>query len=141
LSGGYREYVITAEVRLTDIGKNAPHGLPKYLDEIKRRLRSGKCFHRPAFGVREFAADFEYEDDAQSAIERRTQELGVDCRIYNEDLGLMLYDVFSLTDRATGFQWLSESSELSDRWSPRGKAKESPSRYAGVHAAADVVQS
>jgi CRISPR-associated protein Cas5d len=127
------EYVISAEVRLTDVGKNAPHGLPKYLDEIKRRSRSGKCFHRPAFGVREFAADFEYEEDAKSAVDRRTRELGLDCRTYNEDLGLMLYDVFSLTDRATGFQWLPEPSELSGQPSTRGKVKESASRHAGVH--------
>ncbi len=128
------EYLITAEVRLTNIGRNAPHGLPKYMDEIKRRARSGKCFHRPAFGVREFAADFEYEEDAQSAFERRMEELGPDYRAYSEDLGLMLYDVFSLTDRAAGFQWLPESPELTGARSAKGKAKQTAARYAGVQA-------
>jgi CRISPR-associated protein Cas5d len=126
------EYLITAEVRLTEIGKHAP--LPKYLDEIKRRALGGKCFHRPAFGVREFAADFEYEEDAPSALERRTQELGIDCRAYNEDLGLMLYDVFTLEDRAIGFQWLPEQFELTGTRPPKGKAKQSAHRFAGVQA-------
>ncbi len=72
------EYLITAEVRLTEIGQDEPHGLPKYLEEIKRRARSGKCFHRPALGVREFAADFEYEEDPQAALERRASEIAID---------------------------------------------------------------
>ena len=126
------EYLITAEVRLTGIGRNARHGLPKYLNEIKRRALSGKCFHRPAFGVREFAADFEYEEDAQSALERRARELGSGCYAYSEDLGLMLYDVFSLTDRAAGFQWLSESPELADAHPAKGRARQAAPPYAGV---------
>jgi CRISPR-associated protein Cas5d len=133
------EYLVTAEVCLTEIGKNAPHGLPKYLDEIKRRAGSGKCFHRPAFGVREFAADFDYEEDAHSALKRRAQELGFDCCAYNEDLGLMLYDVFSLTDRAAGFQWLPESPELTDVRPAKGKAKQTAPRFAGVQAKPQAV--
>lgn len=128
------EYLITAEVRLTEIGKNAPHGLSKYLAEITRRASSGKCFHRPAFGVREFAADFELEEDAQTAFERRRLELGIDGNVYTEDLGLMLYDVFSLPDRAAGFQWLAESSDLAGVRPAKGKAKQSATRFAGVQA-------
>jgi len=128
------EYLISAQVRLTDIGKDAPHGLPKYLDEIKRRARSGKCFHRPAFGVREFAADFEYEEDAQSTLERRQRELDSDCLAYSEDLGLMLYDVFSTTDRAAGFQWLPEQYALTGVRPAKSKGKQAASRYAGVQA-------
>src|SRR5688572_10671411 len=67
------EYLITAEVRLTDLGARH-NGLPKYLEEIKRRVQSGKCYHRHALGVREFAADFEWEEEAQSALERRAVE-------------------------------------------------------------------
>jgi CRISPR-associated protein Cas5d len=57
--------------------------------------------------VREFAADFEWEEDAQSALERRAAELDRDWRGYAEDLGLMLYDVFDVQERAAGFRWLS----------------------------------
>lgn len=102
------EYIITAEVCVTGIGRPESNGLPKYLGEIKRRASSGKCFHRPALGVREFAADFEWEDDAQAALERRTGELAQDWRGYHEDLGLMLYDVFDASERQQGFRWLRE---------------------------------
>lgn len=131
------EYLITAEVRLTEIGKDAPHGLPKYVEEIKRRARSGKCFHRPALGVREFAADFDFEEDAQSALERRTSEIGTDSRAYNDDLGLMLYDVFAPEARAHGFRWLRDGEHLADphahpdRQSKR-KSKEKARRHSGV---------
>ncbi|MGI8733829.1 MAG: type I-C CRISPR-associated protein Cas5c [Pyrinomonadaceae bacterium] len=101
------EYLITAEVRLSDIGKKK-NGLVKYLEEIKRRALRGKCFHRPALGVREFAADFDWEHDAQAALERRSVEVGNDWRGYQEELGLMLYDVFDVSHRAHGFRWLRE---------------------------------
>jgi CRISPR-associated protein Cas5d len=133
------EYLITAEVRLTEIGRNAPHGLPKYLDEIKRRARSGKCFHRPALGVREFAADFDYEEEAQAALERRRQELGPACRDYSEDLGLMLYDVFSHDDRAVGFQWLPVPFELTGARPARGRGQQAAPRYAGLQAKPQAV--
>lgn len=100
------EYLVTAEVRLTELGKRN-NNLPKYLKEIRRRAQSGKCYHRPALGVREFAADFEWEEDAQSALERRATELDSDWRHYEEELGLMLYDVFDVHKRAEGFRWLS----------------------------------
>ncbi len=100
------EYLITAEVRLTELSKRN-NNLPKYLEEIRRRAQSGKCYHRPALGVREFAADFEWEEDAQSALERRATELDSDWCHYEEDLGLMLYDVFDVHERAEGFRWLS----------------------------------
>lgn len=99
------EYLITAEVRLSDLGKNVPHGLPKYLAEIERRARSGKCFHRPCLGVREFAADFDWVDDAQAELERRNPQW----QQFGDDLGLMLYDVFDANERATGFKWLSDA--------------------------------
>lgn len=126
------EYLITAEVRLTELGQKGRHPLAAYLDEVKRRARSGKCFHRPAFGVREFAADFEYEEDAETAIDRRQRELGIDCRSYSEDLGLMLYDVFSTADRVKGFQWLPDASIKA---SPaKGKGKQAARRFDGVQA-------
>jgi CRISPR-associated protein Cas5d len=84
------EYLITAEVRLTKRAV-APHcNLGKYLEEIRRRASSGKCFHRPALGCREFAADFDFVENP-AGVELATWE--------SEDLGLMLYDVFDPSQR------------------------------------------
>jgi CRISPR-associated protein Cas5d len=99
------EYLITAEVRLSSLGQASPHGLPKYLNEIERRARGGKCFHRPCLGVREFAADFEWVEDAQAALEERNP----DWRGFNDEPGLMLYDVFDANARAEGFKWLNDA--------------------------------
>ena len=99
------EYIISAELRTTPLA-NPKTDLPvKYLAEFKRRAQQGKCFHRPALGMREFAADFEWVDDPQAALEERTTELGTSWRQPEEDLGLMLYDVFSPNARAQGFRW------------------------------------
>jgi CRISPR-associated protein Cas5d len=103
------EYLITAEVRVTPLANRSEDKLEKYLDEIERRARSGKCFHRPGLGMREFAADFEWESDADAAYARRTTELGRIAELFNEDVGLMLYDVFDHRERAEGFRWLSDS--------------------------------
>jgi CRISPR-associated protein Cas5d len=100
------EYLITAEMRVTPLANRPEDNLEKYRAEIERRARSGKCFHRPGLGMREFAADFEWEDDAEAAHQRRAAELGQSAGPFNEDLGLMLYDVFDLQERAHGFRWL-----------------------------------
>ena len=92
------EYVLTAELRLSELGRRAAQKLPKYRDEFERRARKGKCFHRPALGVREFAADFEWIDDPDATPLADWPD---------EDLGLMLYDVFDPGARAQGFRWLS----------------------------------
>ena len=103
------EYIITAQVLLSGLGKRTGQNLKKYVGEIERRARQGKCFHRPALGVREFAADFDWEHDAQGALERRAEELQRDWRAIwpGEDLGIMLYDVFDYRHRAHGFRWLA----------------------------------
>ena len=102
------EYLITAEVRLSSLAWQPHCHLGKYLDQIKRRASGGKCFHRPAFGVREFDAHFALEENADAAFARRRQELGEDATslIHYEPLGLMLYDVFDHNQRGTGFRWL-----------------------------------
>jgi CRISPR-associated protein Cas5d len=130
------EYLITAEVRLTAIGKDAPGGLPKYFAEIRRRAQSGKCFHRPALGVREFAADFEWEEDAPAALARRERDIGIDWHSHNEDVGLMLYDVFAPEARAHGFRWRRDGEHLADPHAhpehhTQRQTKASPARYAG----------
>jgi CRISPR-associated protein Cas5d len=99
------EYIISAELRTTPLADRDGDTPVKYLAEFKRRAQQGKCFHRPALGVREFAADFEWVDDPQAALEQRAAELGEIWQRPEEDLGLMLYDVFSPKSRAPGFRW------------------------------------
>lgn len=77
---GLREvaYVIRAEVALR------PHcreDAAKYRDQFRRRVERGQCFHRPALGCREFAAEF-----GAPGPEDCPAELSM-------DLGLMLFDV------------------------------------------------
>jgi CRISPR-associated protein Cas5d len=116
------EYLITAEVRLSDLGNDSPHGLPKYMSEIERRARGGKCFHRPCLGVREFAADFEWVEDAQAALEEGNPVW----KSFNDDPGLMLYDVFDANARAQGFKWLREAEIESIKAAAGKKATELP---------------
>lgn len=103
------EYLITAEVRVTPLANRPEDKLEKYLAEVERRALSGKCFHRPGLGMREFAADFEWEPDAAAALQRRQAELAASdqpAAPLTEDLGLMLYDIFDHQERAYGFRWL-----------------------------------
>ncbi len=120
------EYLITAEVRLSHLGQSSPHGLTKYTEEIKRRLAQGKCFHRPYFGVREFAADFEFVEDAEAELHARNPRW----QSYDEDLGLMLYDVFDAQARAAGFKWLNDA-ELAAMKTAAGKKAKNLPRYQG----------
>jgi CRISPR-associated protein Cas5d len=99
------EYLLTAEVHLTALADPGRDSVAKYQAEIERRARQGKCAHRPGMGMREFAADFEWEPDPAAAVARRARELNQDTTAYQEDLGLMLYDVFLPEDRRAGFRW------------------------------------
>lgn len=122
------EYLITAEVHLSEIGKRRGHPIKTYRTEIERRAKSGKCYHRPYLGAREFAANFDLEDNAQAALERRSAELGKNCKSLwpEEDLGLMLYDVFDHEQRTQGFRWLTkEEQELQPK-------KKSAPRWEGL---------
>jgi CRISPR-associated protein Cas5d len=86
------EYLVTAEVRLTKRAVPPGDNLGKYLDEVRKRASRGKCFHRPALGCREFAADFDWvAPEAIASIPLEKWE--------HEDLGLMLYDVFDHQQR------------------------------------------
>lgn len=105
------EYVISAEVRLTELGRAKGHATKKYTDEICRRTSQGKCYHRPGLGMREFAADFELVEHLESVALADWPE---------EDLGLMLYDVFDPSARIEGFRWLSpEELTTTGRGAPR----------------------
>lgn len=107
------EYVITAQMALSGLGRQSDLKLKKYFAELRRRAQLGKCFQRPALGMREFACDFEWEDDPDAALARRSDELypGRDWRSTwpAEKLGLMLYDVFNHDLRAHGFRWVGDA--------------------------------
>jgi CRISPR-associated protein Cas5d len=77
-------YVIEAHFEMTaKAGEHDNEG--KHLDIFNRRARSGQCFHRPALGTREFAAEFELlENEPPMAHPNLTGE---------RDLGFMLLDI------------------------------------------------
>jgi CRISPR-associated protein Cas5d len=89
------EYLITAEIRLTDQAEPMHDSLEKYRGLFVHRASKGKCFHRPYLGCREFAADFEFVPDPSSVALRPE-------RWSEEDIGLMLYDVFDPRLRSRG---------------------------------------
>lgn len=72
------DYVIVAE----PIAKPNTEPAAKHRDIFRRRVAKGQCYHRPALGTREFAAEFGPADNAP----RPLAEL-------NDDLGLMLWDI------------------------------------------------
>lgn len=92
-------YVITAEIRLSQLASPPRDNVDKYKDQLRRRVQAGKCFHRPYLGCREFAADFEWVDDPQAVNTIDWPE---------ENLGWMLYDVFDPHERHHGFAWSKE---------------------------------
>ncbi|MBU1122146.1 MAG: type I-C CRISPR-associated protein Cas5c [Candidatus Omnitrophota bacterium] len=73
------EYVIEAHFEFN--GKE-DNNIGKHLDIFNRRAKMGQCFHRPYFGCREFAANFELCEQVSKS------ELNGE-----QDLGYMLYDI------------------------------------------------
>lgn len=53
----------------------------KHVDIFQRRIQRGQCYHRPALGTREFAAEFGPVENAPDPVD------------WTEDLGLMLWDM------------------------------------------------
>lgn len=78
-------YVIEAHFVLTRSAKDDDTEA-KHLAMFNRRAAKGQCFHRPYFGTREFAANFELVVGATP-----TSCLASDQR--NRDLGWMLHDI------------------------------------------------
>lgn len=72
------DYLIFADVEVKP-GVGEDHA--KYRDQFRRRVEKGQCYHRPTLGCREFAAEFEPWDGSAQAVD------------WNEDLGLMLWDM------------------------------------------------
>lgn len=83
-------YVIEAHFEMTEkAGEDTP---AKHYDIFRRRAQKGQCFHRPALGLREFVADFDWVDEVpRSTLTGR------------QDLGWMLYDIDFATDRTPHF--------------------------------------
>lgn len=80
------EYIIEAHFELTEkAGSKEPTDKKpeKHLDIFKRRAADGQCFHRPYFGCREFAVNFEFLD----GIVPNSSLTG------EVDLGWMLHDI------------------------------------------------
>jgi CRISPR-associated protein Cas5d len=106
------EYLITAEVKLSTLAQQPRDNLGKYKDKIKNRAAAGKCFYRPCLGVREFDANFDFVEDADTFFQQRQSELSAVgtpfVPIPYEPLGLILYDVFDHAKREDGFLWLRE---------------------------------
>ncbi|MCY4444637.1 MAG: type I-C CRISPR-associated protein Cas5c [Proteobacteria bacterium] len=98
-------YMISAEIATTELATRPHDTAQKYAHEFKRRARLGKCYHRPALGMREFAADFIWVDDHQETLKNANKDP------YNEDHGLMLYDVFSPMERKKGFMWMPQKNQ------------------------------
>jgi CRISPR-associated protein Cas5d len=72
------DYVIYADADVKP-GVEADHA--KYREQFRRRVQRGQCYHRPALGCREFAAEFGPADGAGPPV------------AWTEDLGLMLWDL------------------------------------------------
>lgn len=76
-------YVIEAHFTLTPQA-NQTDNAGKFQDIIKRRLRTGKCYHQPYFGCREFPASFRLYEGQTIKTAYEGEE---------RDLGYMLYDL------------------------------------------------
>ncbi len=73
-------YRITAEIKPQ---KDYKGTVSQLYEQAQRRIKGGKCFFQPSFGMREFVCYFGEPTDAQPIPDTL-------------DLGIMLYDVFDL---------------------------------------------
>ena len=73
-------YRITAEIKPQ---KDFRGTVNQLYEQAQRRIKGGKCFFQPSFGMREFVCYFGEPTDAQPIPDTL-------------DLGIMLYDVFDL---------------------------------------------
>ena len=78
-------YRLHAEIRPWPGFEHLQQGLEA---QFRRRAAGGKCFHQPYFGCREFPAYFELVDAEAPPAETVP---------WDQELGLMLYDVFDLS--------------------------------------------
>lgn len=86
-----RQTVALQDVRYRITAKIVPHkgfdgNVTQLYEQAMRRIKTGKCFHMPCLGLREFVAYFEPSDGTCPPIDE------------SMDLGWMVYDVFDLYD-------------------------------------------
>ena len=96
-------YVVEASPLVFDTsGDNTP---AKYVAMMQRRVAKGQCYHRPALGCREFAADFAPPSEGDRPLP------------ISADFGRMLYDIAFLpkTNRATFFEAHLENGVMDTR--------------------------
>jgi len=74
------EYILEADLFLTDKGLAGGENIVKYVEMFQRRLEKGQHFHQPYLGCREFAARVSPPRGDEDAIDE------------NMDAGLMFYD-------------------------------------------------
>ncbi|PDV96937.1 type I-C CRISPR-associated protein Cas5c [Candidatus Chloroploca asiatica] len=79
------DYVIEAQVMLRP---HADADVVKYRDQLRRRVREGRCFTMPYLGCREFTASFAEPDGSETPIE------------LSGELGPMLFDLNYAPDRS-----------------------------------------
>lgn len=88
-------YVIEAHFEMTNKagsdGSGSDDNPAKHYDVFRRRAQKGQCFHRPALGVREFVADFNWVETVPPSDVKETR-----------DLGWMLYDINFATQHEGG---------------------------------------
>ncbi len=77
-------YTIHSHFELTDKA-GAEDTIIKFTEMFLRRAEKGQCFHRPYFGCREFAAEFEVFTNGKPLPEPISE---------TRDLGWMLYDIY-----------------------------------------------
>lgn len=77
-------YGIEAHFEMTPKAGTADN-VGKHMDMFTRRAKTGQCFHRPAMGVREFPAWFEWAEDFPATELPAAEQ--------SRDLGWMLYDI------------------------------------------------
>lgn len=76
------EYIIEAHFEMTEQANDSDN-TGKFKDMMMRRLKSGKCYHTPYFGCREFPAFYEAFEGEEIKTAYQDSE---------KDLGFMLYD-------------------------------------------------
>ncbi|BBO16493.1 CRISPR-associated protein Cas5 [Candidatus Brocadia pituitae] len=101
------EYLIEAVIEVPEeyIQNNGVITVVKYRRIFERRVKSGRCFHRPYLGCREFPCDVEWAEDktADSSI--------------NDDFGNVFHDF----DFSPVWNHWGNKKERPDKWAVKGR--------------------
>lgn len=102
------EYLIEAVIEVPEefIKNNGVISVVKYRRIFERRVKSGRCFHRPYLGCREFPCD----------VVEWTEDRNVDISV-NDDFGNMFHDF----DFSPVWEHWGNKKERPDKWDIKGK--------------------